>query len=166
MSMLEDIIDWAQTIRPWQADAVRCLLIQDHLTGSDKNELYRMLKSEYGLLASGESSPQPVRPLRGVISGAPSAQTKLTLHAIEAIHNVNAIPDGSRLPFGLAGLTVIYGENASGKSGYARILKRACKARDTQERILPNVRVRQITAAPASANIKVSMDDSEPRILS
>jgi hypothetical protein len=125
-----------------------------------------MLRSEQGLLATGESSLQPIRPMRGVVSGAPAAQTKLTLHAIEAIQNVNAIPDGSRLPFGLAGLTVIYGENASGKSGYARILKRACKARDTQERILPNVRVRRITAAPASANIKVRIDDSEPEILS
>jgi len=166
MSMLEDIINWANTIRPWQADAVRRLLIQDNLIESDKNELFRMLKSEYGLLPTGESSIAPLRPMRGVVSGAPIDQTKLTLHAIEAIRNVNAIPDGSRLPFGLTGLTVFYGENASGKSGYARILKRACKARDTQERILPNVRIRRTTAVLASANIKISIDDSEPEILS
>jgi hypothetical protein len=165
MGMIEYIIDWAQTLTLWQADAVRRLLSQDELTRSDKNELYRMLKSEYGLLAAGESSPQPVPPQRGVVSGVPSAQTKLTLHAIEAIRNVNAIPNGSRLPFGVEGLTVIYGENASGKSGYARILKRACKARDTQERILSNVRASQTIRAPASANIKVSIDDSEPRLL-
>jgi hypothetical protein len=165
MGMIEDIIDWAQTLALWQADAMRRLLSQDDLTRSDKNELYRILKSEYGLLAAGERSPQPVRPQRGVVSGVPSTQTKLTLHAIEAIRNVNAIPDGSALPFGVEGLTVIYGENATGKSGYARILKHACKARDTQERILSNVRVSQTIRAPASANIKVSVDDSEPRLL-
>ncbi len=125
-----------------------------------------MLKSEYNLLPAGENSLPPILPTHGVISGAPNAPAKLTLHAIEAIQNVNAIPDGSRLPFGLTGLTVIYGENASGKSGYARILKRACKARDTQERILPNVRVRQTTATPAKADIKVSVDNAEPDILS
>ena len=165
MAMVEDIIDWAQTLPRWQADALRRLLSQSELTRSDKNELYRILKSEYALLAAGESSPRPVPPQRGVVSGVPSTQAKLTLRGIEEIRNVNAIPDGSALPFGVEGLTVIYGENATGKSGYARILKRACKARDTQERILSNVRVSQTRHVPASANIKVSIDDSEPRLL-
>ena len=35
-------------------------------------------------------------------------------------------------------LTVVYGDNAAGKTGYIRILKRACRARG-QEEILGNV---------------------------
>ncbi len=35
-------------------------------------------------------------------------------------------------------MTVIYGGNGSGKSGYARVMKRACRARDQSEPIHPN----------------------------
>ncbi len=44
--------------------------------------------------------------------------------------------DPASLP--AAGMTVIYGGNASGKSGYARVMKRACRARDQTEPIHPN----------------------------
>ncbi len=165
MGMIEGVIDWAQTLPGWAADAVRRLLSRDEFSRSDKEELYRLLKSEYGLLVGDEHSVQPEPPLRGTISGVPTAQAELALHAIEAIQNTNAIPNGSRLPFGLVGLTVIYGENASGKSGYARILKHACKARDTEERILPNVRACEMNTTPASAKIVVSINNSEPMSL-
>jgi len=165
MGMIEDIIDWAQTLSSWQADAVRRLLGRDELTRSDKEELLRMLKSEYSLPVAEGDLVQPEPPRRGSFSGVPADQIELALHAIEAIQNANAIPNGSRLPFGVAGLTVIYGENASGKSGYARIIKHACKARDTEERILPNVLASQVINAPASANILVSINNSEPTVL-
>lgn len=35
-------------------------------------------------------------------------------------------------------MTVIYGDNGSGKSGYSRVLKRACRTRDQMEAIHPN----------------------------
>ena len=42
---------------------------------------------------------------------------------------MNALKEGERLTFGKTGLTVVYGDNGSGKSGYARILKKVCRAR-------------------------------------
>ena len=45
-----------------------------------------------------------------------------------------------RLPISPTGLTVIYGENGAGKSGYSRVLKKACRARDQAEPILPDAR--------------------------
>jgi wobble nucleotide-excising tRNase len=76
---------------------------------------------------------------------------------VTALKNVNAIPDGSILKFGHQGLTVVYGENGSGKSGYARVLKRACSARDTKESLLPNAFGDD--AGPASAQISVTIKD-------
>ena len=67
----------------------------------------------------------------------------------------NAVKNGSTIPFGLNGLTVVYGQNGSGKSSYARILKRACRARDVKEPIHPNVFDAQ-EAGPATATIKVT----------
>lgn len=50
---------------------------------------------------------------------------------------VNALANDQTLEFGPS-LTVIYGPNAAGKSGYTRILKHACRARGAEE-ILGNV---------------------------
>ncbi|MCK4497197.1 MAG: AAA family ATPase, partial [Candidatus Aenigmarchaeota archaeon] len=53
-------------------------------------------------------------------------------------HNgVNALAADQTIEFGPS-LTIVYGDNASGKSGYSRILKRACRARGS-ENILGNV---------------------------
>ncbi len=54
------------------------------------------------------------------------------------VYNVNRLAPAQTLKFGDLGLTVIYGHNGAGKSGYARILKRACGARDA-EQIIGNV---------------------------
>ena len=54
------------------------------------------------------------------------------------LEHVNAIAENEQLDFAPTGLTVIYGDNGSGKSGYVRVLKRACRARDQSEQILPN----------------------------
>ena len=56
----------------------------------------------------------------------------LTHHA-----GVNALAPQQAVEFGPQ-LTVVYGENAAGKSGYTRILKRACRARGAED-ILGNV---------------------------
>ena len=157
MSVLESIINWAERDLPaWQSDAVRRLLTQDVLTEDDKTELFGMLKTTHGL--AGPKIPvidaQPLK--KGDVSGAPQVAEKITLKAMKGLSNVNAIPDGSSLSFGHEGLTVIYGENATGKSGYARVLKRACSARDTKERILPNVYADK-TYAPAKAILKISL---------
>ena len=42
------------------------------------------------------------------------------------------------MPFALSGMTVIYGGTGSGKSGYTRVMKRACRARDQMETVHPD----------------------------
>jgi hypothetical protein len=156
MAIIESIIHWAQTeLPPWQGDAVRRLLTQEALTEADKDELFMQLKAAHALVAPDSvRTPVPVR--CGDVSGVAQVPAKVTLKAISDLRNVNAIADGSRLPLGHEGLTVIYGENAAGKSGYARILKRACKARDNKEQIHPNVYGSSL--GPAAATFKVSVN--------
>jgi len=60
------------------------------------------------------------------------------LVALRELENVNQIPNDHTLTFAETGITVIYGGNGSGKSGYARVMKRACRARDQSEPIHPN----------------------------
>lgn len=52
--------------------------------------------------------------------------------------HVNALSSDQPLTFELNGLTIVYGDNGSGKSGYARLLKRITRARH-QEEVLSDV---------------------------
>ena len=160
MSALDSIVKWAEEdLLDWQSDAVRRLLLQEELTPEDKEEILRMIKESHGLKDPKHPAPK-LQPLKkGDVSGAPETRVKITLKALKDLKNVNAIPDGSSLPFAHKGLTVIYGENGSGKSGYARVLKKACNARDTKEKLLPDVYKKKLQGS-AQACIKYSIDDS------
>ena len=68
-------------------------------------------------------------------TGAGSGQ--VTLLSIFHHRGVNALAENQTLQFAPK-LTVVYGDNAAGKTGYIRVLKSACRARETEE-ILGNV---------------------------
>ena len=151
-SAIDQIIKWAHGLPSWQADAVRRLLEQAELTSEDRDEIYQMLKVEAGL---DPECKKAVPPTMGVFSGTAIGEKPLTLERILNITHVNAIKNGSSIPFGLHGLTIVYGQNGSGKSSYARILKRACRARDTKEPIHPNA-FDANEIGPATATIKIA----------
>ena len=153
MSAIESIIKWAQTLPGWQADAVRRLLQQEELTEADRNELFEMLQLEAGIAST---SPKAIFPKLGSVSGTGPIHDPIILKKMEAISHVNAIENGSAMLFGHQGITVIYGENGSGKTSYARVLKRACRARDTTEPIHPNI-FSSSERGPASATIKIGV---------
>lgn len=156
LSIIESIINWANDSLPsWQGDAVRRLLTQDELTELDENEIISMMKKIHGLVDFAVE-PRPIK--RGEISGDTETPLKVTLKAMKELNGVNAIRDGSSLNFGHQGLNVVYGENGAGKSGYARVLKRACKARDKKEKIYSNV-FTQSGSGNASATFKISIND-------
>ncbi|MDD4729272.1 MAG: hypothetical protein PHN55_11055, partial [Dysgonamonadaceae bacterium] len=155
MSALEAIIKWGiNEIPDWQSDAVRRILTQDSLTEDDEEEIFNILKSKYGL---GDKKIKPIPLKRGNVSGDQIEKVSMILKRIDSINGVNAIPNGSCISFAHSGLNIIYGENGSGKSGYARILKKACNARDTKERILPNVFTTGVFT-PANAKFKISVN--------
>jgi len=165
MSALELIIEWTkEDLYEWQSDAVRRLLTQDEITYTDEKEILKLLKAKHGLLNQDESAITAIPLEKGHISGVPKVAEKITLKTMANLENVNALPDGSELLFGHSGLTIIYGENATGKSGYVRVLKRACGARDTKERILPNV-FKDDFPSHAKASFKISVNNGPDKIV-
>ena len=158
-SVLQSIVEWAENeLAPWQSDSVRRLLIQDELDEQDRIDLLEMLKDRHGLANPQNQPPKPQPMRKGHISGVPQTPLKLAIKAMKIDCNVNAIPEGSSLQFGHEGLTVIYGENGSGKSGYTRVMKRACSARDTKESILPDAFTKP-RPGPAKASFKVAINN-------
>jgi hypothetical protein len=74
------------------------------------------------------------------LASPPVPDRLVQIAAIKDLVNVNALAEGQSLPISPTGLTVIYRENGAGKSGYSRVLKKACRARDQAEPILPDAR--------------------------
>ncbi len=65
-----------------------------------------------------------------------SALEALMIDALTIRDGVNALKNDAQIDFGTS-LTVVFGENGSGKSGFVRVLKRAAGVRIAEE-ILPN----------------------------
>ena len=82
-------------------------------------------------------------------SGVRTVDPSVRLVAVTTGKGVNALAHGQRLTFGSEGLTVVYGDNGSGKSGYARLLKEVVGAR-VHEDVLSNIFIDQATTRPAA----------------
>jgi len=136
-NIFQELQKWSKQLENWQRFALLKLLRESSIDEDNIKAIYEEFKISKGLSRSLddrktyelESSfvPQVVKQLKPVI-----------LKEICNAKDVNAIVEGQKLKFG-SKLTVIYGPNASGKSGYARILKGACFTRSEDIEILGNV---------------------------
>jgi len=133
VGVLDEILAWSSGRPLWQRDALRRLVVRTRLEPSDIDELVDLAKHD-------DKGALPVRPITAQdVAVAPTPGLPVTIRAISQVTNVNALADGQTLPFDQKGLTVVYGDNGAGKSGYVRILRKVCRARARDEEILPNV---------------------------
>ena len=116
---------------------MRRLYSQPKLSPTDLDELYILCRQEHNILEAGETA-LALQPLEtSHVPATVNTGGSVALKSLSQTRNVNALADDQNLEFSEAGLTIVYGDNGSGKSGYGRVLKRVCRARD-QEEILPN----------------------------
>jgi energy-coupling factor transporter ATP-binding protein EcfA2 len=137
MALLNDILKWTETLSEWQRDGARRLLLNErNLSDTDFSELYTLLKKGNGIAVDSELAAIPLAAQH--LPAETVAGENVVLLSLRELENVNRIPNSHILKFSEKGMTVIYGGNGSGKSGYARVMKRACRARDQSEPIHPN----------------------------
>lgn len=120
-SALAEIVQWSQTCPLWQRDALRRLAEKGQLDKLDYEGLTAICKGDDGVVAVAIDASH-------VRDSSASAMT-VNLSRISNLEHVNALAAGEQLTFDRIGVTVIYGDNGAGKSGYARVLKKACRAR-------------------------------------
>lgn len=156
MSILSEIYAWSQGLPKWQQDAVVRLYANRQLGEDDWDDLYALAKQEVGIADPQNRKPQKL--LESQVAAPPVATRVVQLTAIKDVSNLNALVEGGTLPIAQNGLTVVYGENGAGKSGYSRALKHACRARDQRELILPNARVDSSRRAPTKAVFATVID--------
>lgn len=156
MVILQEILKWAEGLPPWQSDAIARLLAKPTMTIDDLEDSFALLKSEHGIPDSKNRTPKQLT--ADQIPAPIQDSTHVVLLAMKNMRHVNAIADNQRLPFGESGLTVVYGDNGSGKSGYSRVLKRACRARDQMEAIHPNANLATGKTNVAEADFEIAVN--------
>jgi energy-coupling factor transporter ATP-binding protein EcfA2 len=107
-------------------------------------------------LASGERVVGPT-----LVEHAASQGTDpvLALVSIDGVKNVNALADGQDISFN-SKMTVLFGRNGSGKTGYARILKRLSSVR-SEQKILPDITRSTPTTEPPESRVRYKLAGAE-----
>lgn len=139
---LADILAWSGMRPAWQKDTLRRLVTGEALDDQAIAEL-----AEICLDAARAHTPID----QTHIAAESMADDPISLIAIKDPTAVNALAKEQELTFEPSGLTVIYGDNGSGKSGYVRVLKHACRSRDEKFVIHRDLEDRSET--PQSAQI-------------
>ncbi len=125
----EEIIAWSnQETRPeWQKDALRRLATTGQLTDDDLSELQKIVEKASALI---DDEIAAVVPLVAEHLSDPMANAPRTiLGAIGPVRRVDRLAsDQPPVRFAKKGITLVYGANASGKSGYCRITKQLCRS--------------------------------------
>jgi hypothetical protein len=146
------LITWAADKDDWVREVVaRVLETSSELGEEDVEMAFHRMLVEKGL-KEGE------KPAGATLVDRPTSganEPPLTLLSIENVKNVNALALGQIISFNIK-MTVIFGRNGSGKTGYARILKRLSSVR-AEQRILPDITAARPVTDPPSATICYSL---------
>lgn len=151
MTAYDDVLHWADSRPWWQQKVLARIIAGDTFEEQDYEDIARSLMEE------PESPPDG-----GWFSNLtpPQATRDESVRIVEVrdLANVNRLASGQELTFAPDGLTVVYGNNGSGKSGYARVISSMVGAR-RQEKILPDVFAND-SGAP-SGKVVFKVGDSE-----
>ena len=136
---------WANQSDEWVRRIVRLVLESNgDFPTSEQSLIYQLLLEEKGF----ETRSLPKEPAAVVSPVAVGPPEPLRLTHISNIKGVNALVDTARIDFA-PGLTLLFGENATGKTGYARILKYLAGSRSADE-ILPDVNQEEGPSHPSA----------------
>lgn len=153
MSPRSALAEWANHREEWIRRIVEIVLAtEEPLPDEDVQSVFELFLQEHGLVERS-------LPTVGRLSLAyrdDREQPSLALTGLSDVLGVNALVAGQTLEFN-DNLTLIFGENGSGKTGYARILKALAGSRSVDQ-ILPDVTDGDAHPAP-SAVIEYRLGD-------
>ena len=149
------LAQWANNNDEWIRRIVRLILgSNSEVSDDERAQIYRLFLEEKGFddrdLPVEAPIPHPAQTV-----GQPDP---LFLTRISEIRGVNALSEGEEIHFGPS-LTLLFGENGTGKTGYVRVLKRIAGSRSADE-ILPDVNLKDDPPLP-SAEISYRLGETE-----
>lgn len=130
MTAYVDLLKWVAE-RPWWQQQALARVAAGHA----------FTETEFEGIADLLLRPPPADPPGGWLGSMQQPTDAfgppVRLTAIRDVANVNRLANEQQLTFEPSGVTVVYGNNGSGKSGYARLIKRMVRTRH-REAVLPD----------------------------
>jgi energy-coupling factor transporter ATP-binding protein EcfA2 len=146
MNSLEDgLLQWSEKQQTWKQDLLRRVAMGEHLFDKDirmyADEVERLeLEKNASLIVQPNTVTMPdfIKLDDTHLSSTVQDRDPVQITKLVHVHGANDLASGATLDFTPNGLTIIAGNNGSGKSGYTRILKQVAVSRAVGT-VLPNV---------------------------
>lgn len=135
-TLVSEIKKFANDLPFWAKYLADKILSGVPISDNEIETSHRYLLEELQLI---EKCEKPVIEINYSPGSANNFKYDLLLSKIEDVEGVNALVEKQLIEFG-PNLTVLYGGNGSGKSGYVRLLKKAFYSKAPEE-ILPNIHI-------------------------
>lgn len=130
--ILDYLWEWAENSGEWAKRLTKITVEKESgLSETELNDIYSLFFKEI-TSKDKDSLPKIPRPIINLTT------SDIALHSLSDIKGVNRLAENQTLSFS-KNVTVIYGENASGKSGYSRILKSLGFSYEKETKVLCNV---------------------------
>jgi energy-coupling factor transporter ATP-binding protein EcfA2 len=158
---VESVVSWANKLNKnlWWRHAIRLAAEKGKLEGDSLQLLLTIAKMEHGLEAQDDNYASYISPL--TITGFGEEKQAVKLKSIGKVSNVSSLVSDATLEFNIEGLTAVYGDNGSGKSSYAKILKNACLTRGDTPKILSNIYEEKSGSPNAEISIVIGEDQHD-----
>lgn len=138
------LAEWANDSDEWARAIVREVLSTGKALGDEAlSSIYELYCQEKGLDKRTRDSEPAIEVELGVVQ----REAALSLKKLYNLQGVNALRSGVAIEFH-EGLTILFGENGTGKTGYARVFKALANSRSA-DAILPNIH-EEVTASPSA----------------
>lgn len=121
------LADWCAEQPPWAVDAMQRAATSSTLTRENVNALVNRIALAYGLTVEGTHPCQTFD--ENTVLPLANSPDNVVLQSVGPLQGLDRLVPGQILKFAVDGVTVIFGENGSGKSGYTRALRQLCSAR-------------------------------------
>lgn len=137
MSVYQEILNWSSSRPLFVQDALRRIITLTTLTQTDIDELVELVKKDCGeATIILNAIPLDNTHIPTIIS---TSGNYPKLIGLNNPINIGALHNQGNLQFSNTGLSVIYGNNGSGKSSYSRILRKLCWSRSPNITLKKNV---------------------------
>ncbi|CAM3469935.1 AAA family ATPase [Legionella longbeachae] len=154
----ENLSDWIQKQPRWAKDALRRLALTT-FNDDDKAAIINNLKQDYNIETGIEADIKDFTE-ENYNTETSATIPKTILCAIGPSKHVNRLADDQVMEFATDGITLIYGDNGSGKSGYCKITKKICRTL-VRDHLLGNV-FKEGESPKAEVTVRYKTEGEEP----
>jgi energy-coupling factor transporter ATP-binding protein EcfA2 len=134
----QSLLEWTDKQPPWARDALRRHAASPafDLSEADKAAILERVRHAAGIVSDTELHHLPLTAEH--LQFGSTTGPRALLCSLGPVAHLGRLAPGQQLRFATNGITLIYGDNGSGKSGYCRITKKICRSLAAED-LLGNV---------------------------